>query len=378
MMKDNNLRSKRIAFMSSLPPPSTGEANVTQTFFESLPVQGYEVFLIDTGIRKAKKMPGALSFYNVLRFFKHFILLAKCCIQTKPDVVNLMFSSRAILKFALFTVFVKMLGIKAVGQMHDPSIDRIYNASSQGRKKYLRFVFSLPAGWMVLGEKWHEFMLQVGVSPEKLWIIPNAVKGVFSEVALEGRKPEETKPPCILFVGRVGVRKGVDLLLDALVDLQNEGVDFQAKIVGGTYLPGDMEKFTSDFNERLKPGSFEFIPHQENDKLVELFLQASVFVLPSRAENLPVVMLEAMSCGNAVVATDVGAISDVIKNHENGIIIPPDNSQMLFDAISELMKDSQLRKTMGENAQKTIIENHLPRTAGERMTAFILHLDEQL
>lgn len=377
-MKDNNLRPKRIAFMSSLPPPSTGEANVTQTYFESLPDQGYEVFLIDTGVREKKKMPGVFSVYNVLRFFEHFISLAKCCIQHKPDMINLMFASRAILKFALFTIFAKMFGVKVIGQMHDPSMDKMYSVSSRGRKKYLRFVFSLPSGWIVLGEKWYEFMLQVGVSPDKLWVIPNAVKGVFSQVVLEGRKPEETSPPCILFVGRVGVRKGVDLLLDALVDLQDEGVDFQAKIVGETYLPGDMEKYKVDFGDRLEPDRFEFIPHQENEKLIELFLQASVFVLPSRAENLPVVMLEAMACGNAVVATDVGAVSDVIKNYVNGIIIPPNDSQMISGAIVELLKDAQLRKTMGENAQKTILANHLSRVAGEKMNAFICHLDEQL
>ena len=364
--------------MSALPPPSTGESNVTQTYFESLPDLGYEPFLIDTGVRSSAKMPGALSAYNLVRFFRHFHLLVKDCLEFRPAVINLMFASTSILKFASFAWISNLMGILVIGQMHSAAIDSIYEASSRIQKKYLRFVFSLPFAWIVLGEYWHEFMLRVGIRPERLCIIPNAVKGNFEKVATDRSRPEETDPPIILFVGAVGMRKGMDVLLAALVDLQRKDVRFQAIIVGGTYFPGDLERFESEFHDRLRPGSFEFVGPQENEELIARLLQSSVFVLPSRAENLPVALLEAMACGTAVIATAVGSVPDVIQDWENGVLVPPNDSEALSEAMAALLADGQLRNRLGENAQKTIIAHHLARGAGEKMDRFIRALEERV
>ena len=77
-------------------------------------------------------------------------------------------------------------------------------------------------------------------------------------------------------------------------------------------------------------------------------------MVPSHYEGLPTVLLEAMSCGLPVVATNVGGNSDVISSGKNGFLVPPKSPQVLSKVILKLLDDSKLRKEIGAAARKTI------------------------
>ena len=83
-----------------------------------------------------------------------------------------------------------------------------------------------------------------------------------------------------------------------------------------------------------------------------------LFVLPSRWEGLPLTILEAMSSGAAIVATKVGGITEVIQSGKEGILISPEDPTALAGAITELIKDRELRVKLSINAYKKVKENY--------------------
>ena len=98
-------------------------------------------------------------------------------------------------------------------------------------------------------------------------------------------------------------------------------------------------------------GSLEFAGPKSAAALAELYSAAAVVVSPSLGECLSTVVLEAMCCGAAVVATDVGGIREQL-DEETGVIVPPRNSAALARAVRMLLADRDGRRRLGEAARK--------------------------
>jgi len=90
----------------------------------------------------------------------------------------------------------------------------------------------------------------------------------------------------------------------------------------------------------------------------KLMVSSKILVLPSRWEGLPVTILEAMSRGLPVIASSVGGIPEVIENKKEGILVPPQNPEILAQAIKKLLEDESLRKELIRNAYEKVKENY--------------------
>jgi len=93
-----------------------------------------------------------------------------------------------------------------------------------------------------------------------------------------------------------------------------------------------------------------------HDELPRKYGVAGIFVQPSVFDWLPTTVLEAMSCGCAVVASGVGGIPDMITHEENGLLVKPKDVGGLRDAIRLLASDGSLRERLGRNARRTVFE----------------------
>jgi glycosyltransferase involved in cell wall biosynthesis len=85
-----------------------------------------------------------------------------------------------------------------------------------------------------------------------------------------------------------------------------------------------------------------------------LFRRLDIFVLPSRTEGLPIALMEAMACGCAAVASDVGGVSELIVHGESGLLVPAGNPESLADALITLLKDGALREQLGSGARRIV------------------------
>jgi len=82
------------------------------------------------------------------------------------------------------------------------------------------------------------------------------------------------------------------------------------------------------------------IPHEQIAGFLNL---ADVFVLPSLSEGLGIAIIEAMACGIPVIGTNVDGIPDIIKDNDNGVLVPPGDAEALAGAIDKLLQDEELR-----------------------------------
>ena len=155
----------------------------------------------------------------------------------------------------------------------------------------------------------------------------------------------------ILFLGRVGDRKGVPDLLCALGSSELRGLDWRATIAGdGDRGDADLERYRAMAAERHIGDRVSFPGWVDPGEVHRLLGDADVFVLPSHSENLPVALLEAMSAGLPIVATAVGAIPEAARPGREAVINEAGNVGALTEALAALLRDACLRSTLGRAA----------------------------
>lgn len=159
----------------------------------------------------------------------------------------------------------------------------------------------------------------------------------------------------ILFVGRIDREKGLFDLIECAKYIFNIRSDIHFNLAGNGR---DLKKLLRKIKKAKIQDKFIFLGQVEKKHLVKIYQNASIFVLPSYHEGLPGVILEAMSCGLPIIATDVRGNRDIIFQGENGIIVPPRDPKKLAEAITKLLEDKNLSEYLGKNARNTIIQKY--------------------
>ncbi len=153
-------------------------------------------------------------------------------------------------------------------------------------------------------------------------------------------------PSEVLFVGAVWRMKGVHHFLGALPGLCRRFPDLRARMVGRVQ---DDDWFNGLVTDLGLEEVVTHHPHMAWDRLMEKYDESDVFVMPSvegRGEGVPKVALEAMARGVPVVASDVGGIRALIRDGENGILVPPGDEGAIEEAVGRLWNDPSLRSRL--------------------------------
>ena len=167
----------------------------------------------------------------------------------------------------------------------------------------------------------------------------------------------------ILFVGRLDPVKGIDLLLESVYSLTKGSSDFNKKfkllIIGGdlknrNFRNNNEVNKIADFiiNKKLS-ATVEFLGSKQNSELPLYYSCADLVVMPSVYESFGLVILEAMACGSAVLASSVGGLKYLVKDNFNGQLFKNGSITDLTEKISNLLMDDNKRKYLGQNAFKT-------------------------
>lgn len=166
---------------------------------------------------------------------------------------------------------------------------------------------------------------------KKIFVIPNAINvEKFSKI-----KATKFKKPTILWVGRFDpVKRVKDLILSAQY-ISNETKNFQIMLVGYGYEEDKLRKLVKTLN--LK--NVIFAGKKTGQNLVEVYKKSSLFVLPSASEGQPISVLEAKAASLPIVATNVGGISEIVQNGQEGFLVHPKNPKKLAEAILKILKN---------------------------------------
>jgi len=154
----------------------------------------------------------------------------------------------------------------------------------------------------------------------------------------------------IVFIGRLAKPKDPLLLLKAFNDLSPELKDKASiSIIGDGPKLKELEKFIKE----TKLSGINLLGSMPRIKVFEILKKSDIFVLISDWEGFPYTILEAMSCGLAIIASDVGGIKEAV-NDESGILVERKNQQEIKHALERLLKNPSLIKEMGRNAKERL------------------------
>jgi glycosyltransferase involved in cell wall biosynthesis len=176
-------------------------------------------------------------------------------------------------------------------------------------------------------------------------VIPNGVDtALFSPLA-----EEPPLPPVFFFAGRLDDQKGVDVLLEAFRRLPSGP---RLRLAGTGPQEDDYRRLASELGI---DGAVRFLGPVPRARLPTLMCECHVFVLPSRYENLPLGVLEAMACGRPVVAARVGGVAEMVEDGVEGFLVPPEDPHALALALRRLLEDAPLRRRMGEAGRARVL-----------------------
>jgi glycosyltransferase involved in cell wall biosynthesis len=180
-------------------------------------------------------------------------------------------------------------------------------------------------------------------------VIPNGVDARNFHPLATGDK-HHTGPVRLLFVGRVVFQKGLDVLLEALAGLPM-GTDYELEIIGD----GDERPALTLEAARLGVAPrITFTGWCERIAIAERYRQADIFVFPSRDEGMPNVVLEAMASGLPIVATAIAGSEELVREGENGHLVPAEDAAALTAALARLIAQPETRQTMGRASRERI------------------------
>lgn len=215
-------------------------------------------------------------------------------------------------------------------------------------KAVIRLMFRRAKRIIVLGSAWRKFVCEeIGVNREQVIVLHNSVP----VPVLPSRKP----PPrhCrILFLGRLGTRKGVPELLQALATDRVASLEWTAILAGD----GDIEHYKKMAAELNLDDRIQF-PGWVGPEVVSNYLKnADILALPSHREGLPMSVLEGMAYGVAIITTPVGAVTEAIDDGISGLLVQPGDVNALSHALTRVLTDTKLRCSLSRAARKSFIE----------------------
>jgi glycosyltransferase involved in cell wall biosynthesis len=195
-----------------------------------------------------------------------------------------------------------------------------------------------------------------GIPPHKIIVKPNCTE----DPGVGDHRGGE-----VLFVGRLAPEKGVDTLIEAWRRVSAKRPEARLRIVG----QGPMSTL-----QATSPSSVEWVGWLPHDQLLRIMQDAAMLVFPSvHYEGFPMTIVEAFATGLPVVASEIGAAAEVIRDRHTGRLYPPGDVEALSSVLDELLGDSLAIRTMGRQARAEYETHYTPqRNYAQLLEAYAL------
>lgn len=204
-------------------------------------------------------------------------------------------------------------------------------------------------------------------------VIPNGVDIAEYTKIEKSKAREEMKIDkddfVIVFVGRITPIKGVDILINAAKKVKETTPNLKVYLVGSLGGNFQIRNNITPYAQKMlniSDNCCEF-PGFISNKIKNLLLNSvDIFVLPSRFDNCPLTILEAMARGKPVIASNIGGIPDIVKDGINGYLFEVGNERDLANKIIMLYNNENLRKEMGINSRKLVEDKYTWKKVSKR------------
>ena len=187
-----------------------------------------------------------------------------------------------------------------------------------------------------------------------------------SRAPLDRGVEDHEQEPMLLYVGRLVPEKGQAVLLEALSLVHRRGIAVAATLVGEGPQRGPLEALAERLGVRAHT---HFAGALGQEEIRPLYERATLFCLPSFAEGVPCVLMEAMAMELPVVSTSVAGIPELVEDERTGLLVAPGRADLLADAIERLIADPQLRRRLGANGAEKVAAEFASQGTAEDLHA---------
>lgn len=172
----------------------------------------------------------------------------------------------------------------------------------------------------------------------------------------------------LIFVGRLAPVKGLRVLFEALDTLFDEIPSLQLTLVGDGPDRARLEQEAARFGDRIR-----FTGYLTQAEVAKALSTHDICVLPSFAEGVPVILMEAMASGLPVVATQVAGVGELVQHGKSGLMAPPGDAATLREHIQMLANDPALRHRMGACGRETVAADFTITGEADRLAQLFVH-----
>ena len=324
------------------PPDSGGISAMLMTLRRHL-TEHYRVDLMNL-TREGDYVAGVLSLSNLGRTIGDVARLFR--LARKFDVVYLhsaFVPAVTIVRAGLLLIVAKSRRARTILHVHGGSLPDWMD--SKGKRRLTRFVLSFADAVISVSD---------GVADA---LPSDQTKTIYNGVDTDVFTPGSTETrdvPVIIYTGLLTRRKGVTDLVEASRLLQEQSVSHRLVIVGGRPDEGGAEE---EEVRAVATGRERFVGPIPHEAMPAYLQDADIFCLPSWFEAMPLSILEAMATGLPIVATRVGQVPDVVTD-DFGRLVQPQDPAALASALSEVLRDSDLRDRLGANARASAVRDY--------------------
>jgi glycosyltransferase involved in cell wall biosynthesis len=314
-----------------------GITSVSQLILDYLPpyVSLQHVATIEDGSPIAK----ASTFARAVQ------VLRRALESPDPTIVHIHMASRgSTLRKVILAEMVARAGRPLILHAHGSEFDGFHRKLPAAVRRNVNRSLQRANVFITLSSQWRDFYVnECELSPAQVVVLPNPVR-------LPAEVPDRTgrqQPVQFLHLGRLGERKGAYDLVNAFAGLP-EGLRNRARLIMAG--DGDVEgvrKLAAPLGDSVVVHSW--IERAERDRLLA---QSDVFALPSRAEGVPMALLEAMANGLPSITTPVGGIPDVFRDGQEGLLVTPGNIDQIRAAMTHMILNEDARLAAGRSARE--------------------------
>jgi len=278
-------------------------------------------------------------------YMKAFYLIVYNWKKNNLKVAHVHMASRnSFYRKSILIILLKFLRIPILLHLHGGGFHIFFNESSKIQQTYIKWIFNLVDITVVLSNSWKSWYEKtIDKGPSK--VIYNGVKNY----KLIDTLPLNKRNPVILFLGKVGVEKGIEDLLYAFYSIIKSIPNVILKIGGN----GALKETIKLVNKLGLENNVELLGWVNEDQKYKLLNEVQVYILPSYNEGLPMGILEAMSTGLVVISTNVGGIPEVIENNYNGLLIEPGKKEQITKTVISILNNKEKMLYLSKNAQKS-------------------------
>jgi glycosyltransferase involved in cell wall biosynthesis len=284
---------------------------------------------------------------RVVRHLRHLRLLSAAIRRTQPAIVHVhTCSGFSLYRSTADLMVAKRSGCRTVLHVHGAAFDEFCAGAGAFQRRLIARSLSKADRVVALSQSWQDKLLKTAPGA-RVVVVENAIVDP-GDVPIQ---PHDG--PCrFLLLARMDRWKGIDDLLDAAACMRAGECDLELVLAGPAGTAGDADILDGKIRTRGLTGAVRYVGSVQGEEKANLFHQADVYVQPSHHEGMPISLLEALSHGLPIIATEVGAVPEVITDRCEGLLVPPHNPALLAKPMRELAGDGPARRAMGLAARR--------------------------